>query len=135
MVEHFKSNIPQSSKLTILVVEDFEDSRLLMRVWLEKKGFRVVEAGDGEQAVEVALRESPDLIIMDVEMPRVDGLTATRRLRQHESLRGVPVIMVSAYTADEYRAAALEAGSNEYVSTPFEPERLGKLIDNFLSAK
>jgi two-component system cell cycle response regulator DivK len=132
MVEDFKSDKPKS---TILVVEDFEDSRLLMKVWLEKKGFRVLEAEDGEQAVAVALRELPDLIIMDVEMPRVDGLTATRQLRQHESLRDVPVIMVSAYTADEYRAAALEAGSNEYVSTPFEVEKLGKLIDDFLSEK
>ena len=106
-----------------------------MRVWLERKGYRVVEAADGARALEVALRELPDLIIMDVEMPGVDGLTATRRIRQHESLRNVPIITVSAYTADEYRGPALAAGSNEYVSTPFEPERLGKLIDNFLAAK
>jgi CheY-like chemotaxis protein len=126
---------PRNSAPTILVVEDFEDSRLLMKVWLERKGYRVVEALDGEQALEVALRELPDLIIMDVEMPGVDGLTATRQIRRQESLRDVPIITVSAYTAGEYRTPALAAGSNEYVSTPFEPELLGKLIDNFLRAK
>lgn len=125
----------QSSAPKILVVEDFEDTRLLLKVWLERKGYRVVEAQDGEQALEVALREIPDLIIMDVEMPGMDGLTATRQIRTEESLRKVPIITVSAYTADEYRGPALEAGSNEYVSTPFEPELLGKLIDNFLAAK
>jgi CheY-like chemotaxis protein len=125
----------RNSPSTILVVEDFEDTRLLMKVWLERKGYRVVEALDGEQALAVALRESPDLIIMDVEMPVVGGLMATRQIRLQESLRDVPIITVSAYTADEYRSAALAAGSNEYVSTPFEPELLGKLIDNFLGAK
>jgi len=130
-----KGNTHRDRPLTILVVEDFADTRLLMRFWLERKGYRVVEAIDGENAMEVALRELPDLIIMDVEMPGVDGLTSIRRMRQSESLRDVPIITVSAYTADEYRGAALEAGSNEYVSTPFEPEVLGKLIDNFLSAK
>jgi len=124
---------PQSP--TILVVEDFEDTRLLMKVWLERKGYRIVEAADGERALQVALREVPDLIIMDVEMPGVDGLAATRNMRQHESLRHVPIITVSAYTADQYRTAALEAGSNEYVSTPFEPEALEKLIETYLSPK
>ena len=120
---------------TILVVEDFEDTRLMMKFWLQKEGYRVVEAVDGEQAIQAALREQPDLIIMDVEMPGMDGLTATRRMRQHESLRYVPIVTVSAYTADQYRAAALEAGSTDYVSTPFDPVALGKLIDKLLSTK
>ncbi len=116
-----ESNNADSPTPTILVVEDFEDTRLLMKVWLSKKGYRIVEAPDGQKALEVALRESPDLIIMDVEMPGMDGLTATRNMRQHESLRNVPIITVSAYAADQYRAPALEAGSNEYVSTPLIP--------------
>ncbi|MEP6912173.1 MAG: response regulator [bacterium] len=120
---------------TILVVEDFEDTRMMMKVWLQKEGYRVLEAANGEQAIEAALREGPDLIIMDVEMPGMDGLTATRRIRQNESLRDVPIVTVSAYTADEYRAEALEAGSTEYVSTPFEPAALAKLIDKLLSGK
>ncbi|MEO8435764.1 MAG: response regulator [Pyrinomonadaceae bacterium] len=112
-----ESNNADSPTPTILVVEDFEDTP----VWLSKKGYRIVEAPDGQKALEVALRESPDLIIMDVEMPGMDGLTATRNMRQHESLRNVPIITVSAYAADQYRAPALEAGSNEYVSTPLIP--------------
>lgn len=135
MPNEVENRQPQISAPKILVVEDFEDTRLLLKVWLERRGYRVVEAQDGEQALEVALREIPDLIIMDVEMPGMDGLTATRQIRTEESLRNVPIITVSAYTADEYRGPALEAGSNEYVSTPFEPELLGKLIDNFLAAK
>lgn len=130
-----ETNNAVSPNPTILVVEDFEDTRLLMKVWLGKKGYRIVEAADGQKALEVALRESPDLIIMDVEMPGMDGLTATRNMRQHECLREVPIITVSAYAADQYRAAALAAGSNEYVSTPFAPETLEKLIENYLSAK
>ena len=128
-------NPDKTDRQTILVVEDFEDSRLLMRVWLEGRGYRVVEAADGESALEVALRELPDLIIMDVEMPGMNGLTATRRIRQEAALREVPIITVSAYTADEYREPSLSAGSTEYVSAPFDPERLGKLIDNFLARK
>lgn len=120
---------------TILVVEDFEDTRLLMKVWLSKKGYRIVEAIDGKKALEVALRELPDLIIMDVEMPGMDGLEATRNMRRHESLQNVPIITVSAYSADQYRAEALEAGSDEYVSTPFDPETLEKLIASYLSVE
>jgi len=130
-----ENNHKSTPATTILVVEDFEDTRLLMKVWLSKKGYRIVEAVDGQKALEVALRELPDLIIMDVEMPGVDGLEATRNIRQHESLRDVPIFTVSAYAADQYRAAALEAGSNEYVSTPFDPETLEKLIASYLSAK
>jgi CheY-like chemotaxis protein len=133
MIPETKESRP--SNPTILVVEDFEDTRLMMKFWLQREGYRVVEAVDGEQAIQAALREEPDLIIMDVEMPGMDGLTATRRMRQHESLRYVPIVTVSAYTADEYRTAALEAGSTEYVSTPFEPAALGKLIDKLLSSK
>lgn len=135
MADSLQTDPSAKAAPTILVVEDFEDSRLLMRVWLEKRGYRVLEAEDGASAVEIALRALPDLIIMDVEMPGVDGLTATRRMRQHDSLRATPIITVSAYTADEYRGPALEAGSNEYVSTPFEPEVLGELIDNYVSPK
>jgi len=128
-------NPEQDERQTILVVEDFEDTRLLMRVWLEGRGYRVVEAQNGERALEVALQELPDLIIMDVEMPGMNGLTATRRIRQETALQEVPIITISAYTADEYREPSLSAGSNEYVASPFDPERLGKLIDNFLARK
>ncbi|HYO90208.1 MAG TPA: response regulator, partial [Pyrinomonadaceae bacterium] len=109
---------------TILVVDDFDDTRLMMRLWLEKRGYRVVEAADGVQALEVALRESPHLVIMDIEMPQMDGLTATRRIRAEERFRDTPIVAVSAYGAEHWRDRALEAGCNEYVSTPFDPKQL-----------
>ena len=116
------------SDRTILVVDDFDDTRLLLRTWLERKGFRVIEAEDGLQAVAVAQKEMPDLIIMDLEMPHLDGLSATRRIRNLKELETVPVVAVSAYGADQFRERALAAGCNEYVSTPFEPEVLEGII-------
>lgn len=117
---------------TILIVDDFDDTRLLLRTWLEKKGFRVIEAENGKQAVKQAESSRPDLIIMDVEMPEMDGLAATRRIRQLTNLESVPIVAVSAYGADQFRADALSAGCNEYVSTPFEPDELEMLIRSLM---
>lgn len=121
-------NNPNSAQRTILVVDDFDDTRLLLRTWLTRKGFQVIEAENGRQAVEAAKNQTPDFIIMDVEMPELDGLAATRQIRAMDQLAGVPIVAVSAYGADQYRSQALEAGCDEYVSTPFDPEELEKLI-------
>jgi CheY-like chemotaxis protein len=119
---------PSDSRGTILVVDDFDDTRLLLRTWLQKKGFRVVEAENGNRAIAAAESHQPDLIIMDVEMPELDGLAATRKIRELEGFAAVPILAVSAYGADQYRDHALAAGCNEYLSTPFEPEELERLI-------
>ena len=119
---------------TILVVDDFDDTRLLLRTWLERKGFRVIEATNGNEAVARAETENPDLIIMDVEMPELDGLSATRKIRNLKPLKNVPVVAVSAYGAHQFRREALAAGCNEYVSTPFEPEDLENVIRSFLAS-
>jgi two-component system, cell cycle response regulator DivK len=125
---------PQTQS-TILVVDDFDDTRLMLKLWLEKKGYRVFEAENGDEAVRLAISQNPDLIIMDIEMPSADGLDATRRIRANQVLDKTPIIAVSAYGADEYRARAIEAGCNEYVSTPFEPKSLEMLIGNLLSKR
>jgi CheY-like chemotaxis protein len=117
---------------TILVVDDFDDSRLLLRTWLERKGFRVIEAENGNEAVLEAESESPDLIIMDLEMPELDGLAATRQIRKVDKLADVPIVAVSAYGAEQFRGPALQAGCNEYVSTPFEPADLERLIRSYM---
>ena len=122
------SNGPNQSRSTILIVDDFDDTRLLLRTWLEKKGYQVIEAEDGKAAVTMAESQRPDLIIMDVEMPQLDGLSATRQIRALPGFDRVPIIAVSAYGAHQFRAEALTAGCNEYVSTPFEPEELEQLI-------
>jgi CheY-like chemotaxis protein len=120
------------ARRTILIVDDFDDTRLLLRTWLERKGYRVLEAENGNEAVREAERGRPDLIIMDVEMPELDGLSATRKIRSLQNSKGVPIVAVSAYGADQFRADALLAGCNEYVSTPFDPDELEKLIRSLL---
>jgi two-component system, cell cycle response regulator DivK len=122
----------QPFKRTILVVDDFDDTRLLLKTWLQKRGFDVVEAENGNQAVTAAQELRPDLIIMDVHMPELDGLGATRQIRSIKELDSIPVVAVSAYGAQQFRADALAAGCSEYVSTPFEPDNLEKVIRSFL---
>jgi CheY-like chemotaxis protein len=122
------------SPKTILLVEDFDDTRLMTKLWLTKKGYRVVEAENGAEAVDMAQREQPDLIIMDMMMPGVDGLDATRQIREYQSLQTTPIVAVSAYGADQYRHRALDAGCNEYVPTPFDPDALSTLIERLLAA-
>ena len=117
---------------TILVVDDFDDTRWLLRTWLERRGFRVIEAENGNEAVSEAQTASPDLIIMDLEMPELDGLGATRQIRNLAKLAGVPIVAVSAYGAEQFRGPALLAGCNEYVSTPFDPVELERLIRLYL---
>jgi CheY-like chemotaxis protein len=119
---------PNGRQRTILIVDDFDDTRLLLRTWLKKKGYRIVEAENGNQAVSQAESQRPDLIIMDVEMPELDGLSATRKIRALPHAQTLPIVAVSAYGADQFRNEALAAGCNEYVSTPFEPDVLEKLI-------
>jgi CheY-like chemotaxis protein len=121
-------NDSKDSRGTILVVDDFDDTRLLLRTWLQKKGFRVVEAENGNRAIAAAQSSNPDLIIMDVEMPELDGLEATRKIRELQGFAAVPILAVSAYGADQYRDRAIAAGCNEYLSTPFEPDELERLI-------
>ena len=134
MENQIKDDAPES-RPTILLVEDFDDTRLMMRLWLLKNGYRVVEARNGEEAIRLARAELPDLIIMDVMMPGTDGLDATRRIRAHEALRETPIVAVSAYGADEFRTRSLAAGCTEYVPTPFDPDQLQKLIEFLLESK
>jgi CheY-like chemotaxis protein len=134
-MEHLTNLKGQEPASTILLVEDFDDTRLMMKMWLVKKGYRVIEAETGEEAITIAKREHPDLIIMDMMMPGMNGLDATHQIRQYQSLRRTPIVAVSAYGADEYRRIAIEAGCDEYVSTPFEPRELAELIRSLLASK
>ena len=123
------------SPRTVLVVDDFDDTRLLLRTWLERRGFRVIEAENGLQAIAQAETQSPDLIIMDMQMPQLDGLSATRRIRGLKSLHSVPIVAVSAYGAEQFRELALAAGCDEYVSTPFEPATLEGIISSLVQRR
>jgi CheY-like chemotaxis protein len=117
---------------TVLVVEDFEDNRFMMRRLLEMSGYRVVEAVNGEQAVETAVSERPDLILMDLSLPKLDGLAATRRIRKHDELARTPIVAVSAHDTTDFHADALAAGCNEYVTKPIDFDQLESLLKRLL---
>jgi len=119
-------------KKQFLVVEDFEDSRFMMRRLLEMAGFDVLEASDGEQAVQIAVAERPAVILMDLSLPKLDGLAATRKIRRKKGLKRVPIVAVSAHDSPETRAEALNAGCNEYVTKPIDFDRLSQLVRRFL---
>jgi two-component system cell cycle response regulator DivK len=122
----------QPADLTILVVEDYEDTSLAMRLALEDRGYRILEAADGEKAVEVAARERPDIILMDLQLPVLDGLSATERIRANPELSGVVVVAVTAHQEADYRARALAAGCNAFVSKPIDFEWLDELLVNLV---
>ncbi len=106
---------------TILVVDDEPQIVRLVRAYLEEAGFRVVTASDGEQALYVARHERPDLIVLDILMPKMDGLEFTRRIRQEQD---VPIIMLTARVEETDRIVGLELGADDYVTKPFSPREL-----------
>lgn len=108
----------------ILVVEDHEDNRRIMRDMLRKAGFEVLEATTGEQGVVLAETHIPDLILMDIQMPVLDGYEATRRIKTIPELRDIPVIVVTSYALSGEDAMAQAAGAAAYVSKPFSPRQL-----------
>ncbi len=118
---------------TVLVVEDFEDNRFMMRRLLEMSGYQVLEAVDGQQAVEMARQENPQLILMDLSLPKLDGLAATRRIREHVELKKIPIVAVSAHDTADFHAQALAAGCNEYVTKPIDFDQLMNLLEKLIS--
>ena len=121
-----------SRDLTVLLVEDFEDTRLFMRLELEDQGFSVFEAENGQVAVELAAREKPDVILMDLTLPLMDGFTATKLIRQNEQLKNVPIIAVTAHQEDDFRSDAKACGFDAYVTKPIDVNWLKDLIARLL---
>jgi DNA-binding response OmpR family regulator len=114
---------------TVLVVEDNENIQKIIRVYLEFEGFRVVQAYDGEEGLEKFHGESPDLILLDISLPRLDGLAVCREVRR---ARATPVIIVSARDTAADREAGFAAGANDYVSKPFSPRELVNRVKGLL---
>jgi two-component system, cell cycle response regulator DivK len=119
--------------LTILVVEDYDDMSLAMRLALERQGYHILEAADGEQAVEVAARERPEVILMDLSLPVMDGLKATERIRADPASRDTVIVAVTAHQEQDYRARALAAGCNAFVTKPVDFDWLKDLLDKLLA--
>jgi len=126
-------HINTQTNTTVLVVEDYDDTRFLLRAMLEMRGYKVVEAADGRQAVEVAAKELPGLILMDLNLPVLDGFEATRQIHAQAPTRDVPVVAVSAQCGGEYRRLALEAGCLEYVSKPINFHAMNDIVTRYLA--
>ena len=118
---------------TILVVEDFTETRFILRISLEMSGYRVLEATNGLEAVEVARRERPDLILMDIGLPLMNGFEAARAIREDDDLAGVPIVAVSAHATAEYRVKAVAVGCTEYVTKPIDLCRLGTIVKSLMA--
>jgi len=122
----------ESEAPVVLVVDDYADTRRMIRQMLELQGCRVVEAADGEEAIARAQADPPDLVLMDLNMPVLDGFNATYRIREYERTRDVPVVALTAYDTTEFRAAASAVGCCDYVVKPLDLERLAALLERTL---
>lgn len=118
----------------ILYVEDNEDNIYMLKSRLERRGFSVVVAMDGEQAVDMAEAEEPALIVMDLSLPNVDGWEATRRLKANDRTQHIPVVALSAHAMVGDRETALDAGCDDYDTKPVEFQRLLDKINNLLGS-
>jgi CheY-like chemotaxis protein len=122
----------QRSGQTIMVVEDYDDTRVLLRQALETKGYRVLEAIDGQEAVDLARREHPDLILMDLDLPILDGIAATQRIRKLPEMYQVPIVAVTAYPMSYTHVKAFAKGCNEYMAKPIDFAKLEELLNRYL---
>ncbi len=116
----------------ILIVEDQEDNRRILRDLLTSAGFELVEAGTGEEGVAMAEAHRPDLILMDIQLPGLDGYEATRRIKANLALRPIPIIAVTSYALSGDEAKAREAGCDGYVTKPFSPRALLAKVREYL---
>jgi two-component system cell cycle response regulator DivK len=116
----------------ILVAEDQEDNRQILRDLLGSVDYEMIEAADGEAAVAAAKRERPDLILMDIQMPLLDGYEATRRIKADPALKAIPIIAVTSYALSGDEAKARDAGCDAYVTKPYSPRQLLAKIREFL---
>jgi CheY-like chemotaxis protein len=117
---------------TILLVEDNDDNRVVYRTMLAHFGFRVVEATDGHEALRLVRDDRPDLILMDISIPLVDGWEVTRTLKADPLTSGIPVIALTAHALAEDRRRAEEVGCDGYLAKPVEPRRVMEEVERFL---
>ncbi|MBI2467909.1 MAG: response regulator [Candidatus Rokubacteria bacterium] len=116
----------------ILVVEDHEENRRILRLLLTSAGFELIEAVTGEEGVSLAEAQRPDLILMDIQLPGLDGYEATRRIKAIPALRQIPIIVVTSYALSGDDVKAFEAGCDAYVTKPFNPRELLAKIREYL---
>ena len=122
-------------KPLVLVADDDPDILALVTFRLERAGYDVVGASDGEQALQLALAQPPDLAVLDVMMPKLDGYEVTTRLRQNERTRRMPIILLTARVQEADIARGFEVGADDYVKKPFSPQELGARVQAILGRR
>src|SRR5258706_3464804 len=127
------TELPPVERTVILVVDDAADNVAVLSLDLQQIGYRVVTATNGEEAVSVAAAILPNLILMDISMPRLDGLGATRRIRELDPLREVPIIALTAFDTEGFKRAAYDAGVSGYLTKPIDFARMHQLIGRLLA--
>jgi two-component system, cell cycle response regulator DivK len=120
------------SERTVLYVEDNEYNRKIVRQLLSRSSYRLLEAIDGETGVELARQQRPDLILMDVQLPRMSGLDATQVLKADAATSQIPIIVITSYALSGDREKAIKAGASGYLAKPYSPRELLALIQQFL---
>lgn len=118
---------------TILLVEDSSETRAWLRIWLEKRGYRLVEAVDGQEALDLAPLAKPDLILMDLRLPKINGIAVRRHLRQDTQLKDIPVVALSALNPDMFREVALSEGFVDFLTKPIDLGKLEELLLRLLT--
>lgn len=120
---------------TVLIIEDNEQNRYLVRYLLENEGYKVVMAENGTQGIEAALRIQPDLILLDILLPQMDGYAVARSIRELTSLKFVPIVAVTSFAMAGDREKSLEAGCNGYIEKPINPETFVAEIEQYFSTR
>lgn len=124
---------PNEPQFLILVVDDAADNLAMISLALQQQGYKVVTAANGEDAVTVAAQTRPNLILMDINLPELDGLGATRRILENETLRDVPIVVVTAFGTEGFQRAAYDVGASGYLTKPIDLDRMNILIARLLS--
>lgn len=129
------SNAPQGTRPLVLVVDDYQDAREMYAEYLEFSGFRTVEARNGQEALAQAFALTPDVILMDLSLPVMDGWEATRRLRADERTRNIPIVALTGHALTGQEDGAKDAGCDAYVTKPCLPDALVREIRRILGAR
>ena len=129
------STVRESDRPLVLVADDDEDIRALVSFRLERAGYEVVEARDGEEALRLAREQTPDLAVLDVMMPKLTGDEVTRRIRGDEATRRMPVILLTARVQEDDVTRGFEAGADDYIKKPFSPQELRARVQAVLGRR
>lgn len=116
----------------VMVVEDNEKNRKLMRVVLKAKGYNVIEAATGEEALNILKNQKPDIILMDIQLPGIDGITLIKQIKETTALKDIPIIAVTAYAMKGDEEKIMEAGCDAYVSKPINTQELPLIVEQYI---